>query len=114
MTTEPALPLRPSAAASTVPLADLESSVTAAPAPRIRWAGIVWGVVIAALAAVALVTIAEGSRRAGINDWLRALDPATINPGWIVAIVVLTVGVVLLITGAVALLRRVQRRGAAS
>lgn len=99
---------------TTLPLPDQTLPTAEAPPPRIRWAGIVWGAVIAALAVTALVTVAEGSRRQGINDWLRTLDPSTFNPGWVAAGVVLVVGVVLLITGGLALLRRAQRRSAAS
>lgn len=86
----------------------------AAPAPaavpRIRWAGIVWGSFFALLAATGLWTLAEASRRAVIHDWLLTLTPGSINPGVIVGFSVLAVGLLLLIAGGVALLRRAQLR----
>jgi hypothetical protein len=79
-------------------------------APRVRWAGIVWGAVFAVIAGTALWTLAEASRLSAISEWLRTLSPADLNPGWVIGIVVLAGGLLLLILGGVALLRNAQLR----
>lgn len=76
--------------------------------PRTRWAAIVWGLLFAAVSAVALWLIADDDRRAGISDWVLSLTPVTIT-----TLLILTAGVLLLFAGASALLRRVQRETAA-
>lgn len=73
--------------------------------PRTRWAAIVWGLLFAAVAAVSLWLIADDDRRVGVSDWVLSLTPATIG-----TLLILTIGVLLLVAGASALLRRVQRR----
>lgn len=73
--------------------------------PRTRWAAIIWGLLFAVTAAVALWLVADEDRRAGISDWALALTPVTI-----VTLLVLTIGVLLLAGGAASLLRRTQRR----
>lgn len=111
MTTEPTLPLVPPT--PDPPSLDATDAATAdAPiaAPRVRWAGIVWGVVLAAVAASALWLLADPARYAPIREWVLTLSPESFNPGVIVGVVVLIVGSLLLIGGAVALLRRVQLR----
>lgn len=77
--------------------------------PRTRWAAIVWGLLFAVVAAMSLWFISDDDRRAGISDWALTLTPATIS-----TLVILTIGVLMLVTGASALLRRVQRRAAVS
>lgn len=99
MTTETNVLLEPPAEAS-VP----ESSTL--PSPRVRWAGIVWGLVFSALAVTAIWTVAEASAREAIRSWILAFDPASISAGGIVAASVIAVGVLLLVVGGVALLRR--------
>ncbi|MBN9178578.1 MAG: hypothetical protein J0I43_14600 [Microbacterium sp.] len=76
--------------------------------PRTRWAGIVWGLVLAALAGAG-IWIASGTDRVDeLMAWAQALTPATaIGYG------VLAVGGMLLVTGLVGLLRRAQRAVAA-
>lgn len=102
MTIEPTVPLdRP---------LDEPIAEPAHPAPRIRWAGIVWGSVFVVVAAVALGQLADASRREAIHEWLLTLTPATVSPGAVVGFVVLGLGVLLLVGGAVALLRRAQVR----
>ena len=113
MTTEPTLPLIPP-----TPVALDEPPVeapTPAPAatptgPRVRWAGIIWGAVLAGIAASALWLLADPARSAPIREWLLTLSPESFNPGIIVGVVILVVGVLLLIGGAVALLHRAQIR----
>ncbi len=73
--------------------------------PRTRWAGIVWGLALAAVAAAG-VWLASGAGRADeLVAWARTLTVATgIGYG------VLALGALVLITGLVGLLRRAQRR----
>lgn len=85
-------------------------AVPSAHAPRIRWAGIVWGAFLAFLAGTGLWTLAEASRRAAVHDWFLTLAPGSVNPGFIVGFSILAIGLLLLITGGVALLRRAQLR----
>ena len=72
--------------------------------PRIRWAGIVWGLVLAAIAAVALWILLDPARQAELTSWIVALNPATA-----IAIAVLLLGLFALITGIVGIARRAQR-----
>lgn len=76
--------------------------------PRTRWAAIIWGVLFAAVAASSLWLVADDERRAGIADWTLTLTPTTVS-----ALMILTVGVLLLVAGSAALLRRGQRRSRA-
>lgn len=78
--------------------------------PRIRWAGIVWGALFALVATVTLVFAVVPDRRADVRAWLLELDPSTVNPGAAVGYVVLAVGVVLLVTGGIAVARRAATR----
>ncbi|TQJ29621.1 hypothetical protein [Microbacterium sp. SLBN-146] len=97
------------------PSAVEHAPVTAAPAvaelPRIRWAGIVWGALLAAVAAVALVFAVVPDRRADVRALLLDLDPSTLNPGAVVGYVILAVGVALLLIGGAAVARRATSRG---
>jgi len=105
MSIDPPLPLDPPAYEA------MADPVEAAhPAPRIRWAGIVWGSAFAILAATALFWLVEASRRTAIQEWLLTLTPASFSPGAVVAVVVIGIGVLLLTIGVVALLRRAQVR----
>ena len=72
--------------------------------PRIRWAGIVWGLVLAAIAAVALWILLDPARQAELTSWLVGLNPATA-----IAVAVLLLGLFALITGIVGIARRAQR-----
>lgn len=78
-------------------------------APRTRWAAIIWGLLFAAIAAVALGQLADATRRETIADALMTMTPTTIT-----AIVLLTAGVLLLVGGAAGLIRRAQRKLAAA
>lgn len=78
-------------------------------APRTRWAAIIWGLLFAAIATLALGQLADPSRRETIADTLMTMTPTTIT-----AIVLLTAGVLLLVGGAAGLIRRAQRKLAAA
>jgi len=81
------------------------ASGTATPTPpRTRWAAILWGLLFAAMAAISIWLLVDDDRRAGISDWALTLTPVTMS-----TLLILTVGVLLLVAGASALLRRVQR-----
>ncbi len=75
------------------------------PRPRIRWAAIVWGLVLASVAASVLWIVLSPARRDGIVDWFAGLSPAAIA-----AYVLLVIGGFALIAGVVGLIRRFQRR----
>lgn len=73
--------------------------------PRIRWAGIVWGLVLAAVAAAALwFTTADGSVER-FGQWMQEVEPVTLIAGGLLAI-----GILVLLTGIVGLARRAQTR----
>ena len=99
----PTAPLAPYPVAETAPL----------PAPRVRWAGIVWGLILAAAAAAGLWVLVDPGRRAAISDGVLTLDPTQVNPGTAVGFALLAVGVIVLICGGLALIRRMQRRATA-
>ena len=76
--------------------------------PRTRWAAIIWGLLFAAIAALALGQLADATRRETIADALLSMTPATDVAG-----ILLTAGVLLLVGGAAGLIRRAQRKLAA-
>jgi hypothetical protein len=88
-------------AATTGPAPAADSTITR---PRTRWAAIIWGALFAAVAAGALWLLSADDRRAGVADWTTSLSPTTIS-----ALLILTIGVLLLVAGASALVRRAQR-----
>jgi hypothetical protein len=73
--------------------------------PRIRWAGIVWGLVFAAAGWFAVWTLLSAERRAAFAEWILTLD----NGGWAV-VAAFTVGGLLLVLGLVAALRAATRQ----
>lgn len=75
-----------------------------APAPRTRWAGIVWGLALGALAAAGIWLASGAGRIDALATWAQELAPATA-----IGYAVLGVGALLLLTGLVGLLRRAQR-----
>ena len=77
-------------------------------APRIRWAGIVWGALFAILAATALTILADPARRAAVRDAIMGLADAHVSPAVIVAISVLAVGGLLAVIGVTTLTRRAR------
>lgn len=100
---------RPAGAAG-IPLPDIASAAPAPalPAPRIRWAAVVWGVVLAALAATAVWVVTDSARRDDVAEWLLSLSVAA---G--IAYAILAVGALVLIAGLVGIARRLQRAGEA-
>ncbi|MFT4210481.1 MAG: hypothetical protein QM626_01300 [Microbacterium sp.] len=101
-TAEPTVPAEPpmlKAAAQDPPEARLTP-------PRTRWAAIVWGLFFTGVSAIMLWILTGADRREAVTAWARATDAPTA-----VAIGLLAVGVLLLVAGVAALLRRMQRRG---
>ena len=77
--------------------------------PRTRWAAIVWGLIIAAIAATTLAIVGSPARRLALSDWASTLTPGAF---WILS--VLVVGVFILLLAVLALIRRAQRRRVAA
>jgi len=73
--------------------------------PRIRWAGIIWGLVFAGIAATVLWIVLEPARMELVADWWATLTPAGLLLG-----VLLVLGGLLLIAGLSGLARRGDRR----
>ncbi|BDZ40534.1 hypothetical protein [Microbacterium suwonense] len=116
MNAEPTTPLPDSA--ETLPLPDASAPAdgttafsadaelpASAPLPRTRWAAIVWGVCFAGIAWAGIWMLGSADRRDGVADAFASLTPGTIT-----ALVLLTIGVLVLITGLVGLIRHAQRR----
>lgn len=98
-------------AGMTPPAAPAMQRPAAAPetpaAPRTRWASIIWGLVFAAIAVSGIWTLSVDSRREELMAWIGELTPGTLG-----GIALLTVGALVLVLGAIGLIRRVQRRSA--
>lgn len=73
--------------------------------PRTRWAAIVWGLIIAGIAATTLAVVSSPERRLAVSVWAARLTPGAF---WILS--VLVVGVFILILAVLALIRHAQRR----
>jgi len=73
--------------------------------PRTRWAAVVWGLFLGALAFAGIWMLHDRDRRDGIVDGVMALTPGTL-----IAVGLLAVGVLILVAGIGGLARRVQRR----
>lgn len=72
--------------------------------PRVRWAGIIWGLVFAAAGGFALWTLVAPERRAAFSDWVLTLD----NGGWAVA-AAFALGALLLLLGLIQGLKAASR-----
>ena len=72
--------------------------------PRTRWAAIVWGLIIAGIAATTLAIVGSPERRLALSDWASTLTPGAF---WVLSALVL--GVLILILAVLALIRRAQR-----
>lgn len=72
--------------------------------PRIRWAGIIWGLVFAGIAATVLWIVLDPARIELVEQWWATLTPA----GLLIA-VLLVLGGLLLIAGLSGLARRGDR-----
>jgi len=107
----------PAAAAATATAVDLTDAPSAAPAsasvepaaPRVRGAAIIWGLLFAAIAFAGIWTLTDDDRRSAAADAI-----TTLTPGTALALGLLALGVLVLVTGAVGLIRHAQRRAAAS
>jgi len=73
--------------------------------PRIRWAGIVWGLVFAATGWFALWTMLAEQRRAQFSDWILSLG----NGGWAV-VAACAIGGLILVIGLISGLRAATRK----
>ena len=73
--------------------------------PRTRWAAIVWGAVFATLAGPGLWLLIDRDRSDAVADWALGMTPGTIA-----ATVLLCIGALVLVSGAVGLIRHAQRR----
>lgn len=103
----------PASVADTAVIDDAETAVIveesaaeaapAVPAPRTRWAGIVWGLMFVALAAAGAAVAAVPARFTTFLEWAVQTTPEAAT-----AYALLTIGAVLLISGIVGLLRRAQ------
>ncbi|MEV4775799.1 hypothetical protein [Microbacterium sp. LWH12-1.2] len=87
-----------------IPSASAEGS-TADALPRTRWAAIVWGAVFATLAGLGLWLLIDRDRSDAVADWALGMTPGTIT-----ATVLLCIGALVLVSGAVGLIRHAQRR----
>ncbi|WP_433584777.1 hypothetical protein [Microbacterium hydrocarbonoxydans] len=96
------------ATASTPESPEPTASVSPTP-PRTRWAAIIWGAVFAAIAVSMIGLLADGRRRDDVAEWILSLTPASIT-----AMALLALGGIVLVCGAIGLIRRVQRRAASA
>ncbi|CAN5212761.1 hypothetical protein BH09ACT1_BH09ACT1_14140 [soil metagenome] len=85
----------------TLGTATRDASFDEGPGPRIRWAGIIWGLIVSAIAVVVLAVTGSDFGRAEFLDWAASLTAGTV---WL--LVVLVAGALLLVLGLLALLRR--------
>ena len=88
------------------------SAAPAAPAaavarPRVRWAGILWGLVFAVTGSLLLWVLVDPARRAAVDDWWGSLTPS----GFALT-ALLVAGGLLLIGGLSGLARRLSHRPA--
>ncbi|KRA25798.1 hypothetical protein ASD65_16225 [Microbacterium sp. Root61] len=79
------------------------------PRPRIRWAAVIWGIVLGAIAAGAFWIVIDPDRGAAVGDWLTSLTALST-----VSYSILAIGGLALVTGLVGLARRAQRHAEAS
>lgn len=92
-------------ATATVAPAAPPVALTEPTAPRTRGAAIVWGLLFAAIAGFGIWTLSDDARREGAADWMTTLTPNTV-----VSLVLLAIGVLILVGGAVGLIRHAQHR----
>lgn len=104
--TTPITETAPAARAVPAPAASPAASAESA-APRVRGAAIVWGLLFAAIAFAGIWTLTADDRRSAAADAI-----TTLTPGTAVALALLAIGVLVLVTGAVGLIRHAQRRSA--
>lgn len=102
----PPLPESPAAPAADATASAGAPTPTGSPAvrPRLRWAAIIWGAALAAIAGFALWITVSPDRRTGLADWTTTLTPAAAA-----AYILLAIGAVALVGGLVGIVRRLQR-----
>ena len=72
--------------------------------PTVRWGAIVWAVLFGATAALSLWIMIDPARRETAGEWLTTLSPLTAT-----LYVMLALGVLIVVFGLVALIRRGER-----
>ncbi|MFC4244321.1 hypothetical protein ACFOYW_13150 [Gryllotalpicola reticulitermitis] len=72
--------------------------------PRIRWGGIIWGLVFVASGWFALWTMQSHERRSAFSDWILTLN----DGGWAI-VAAFAIGALLLVLGLIAALRAATR-----
>ncbi|UOE43886.1 hypothetical protein [Agromyces larvae] len=86
------------------PVTELIPPAAPLPRPRVRWGAIIWGLVLAGIAAGTLWIVLDPALRDDVSEWWFALTPA----GMLLAALV-AVGGLLLIAGIAGLARRASR-----
>lgn len=100
----------PTPAVSTSPSPAAQSSETASSAsaaPRVRWAAIIWGMLLAASAGAMIWILTTADRREELVQWFAGLTPEALG-----AIALFAVGVLVLVCGTIGLIRRAQHQAA--
>lgn len=100
----PAPPLHPPLSTATLPV----SARAPAGRPPVRWAGIVWGILLVAFATVTLIVVSSPIRLAGVTVWIASLTPGAAWALW-VALLGLVI-VVSALLGAIGAAQRNRRR----
>lgn len=100
----PAPPLHPPLSTVTLPV----SASASAGRPPVRWAGIVWGILLVAFATVTLIVVSSPIRLAGVTVWIASLTPGAAWALW-VALLGLVI-VVSALLGAIGAAQRNRRR----
>lgn len=85
----------------------MSTETTPPAAPRVRGAAIIWGLLFAVIAFAGIWTLTGDDRRSAAADAI-----TTLTPGTAVTLVLLALGVLVLVAGAVGLVRHAQRRSA--
>lgn len=76
--------------------------------PPVRWAGIVWGVLLVVFSSVTLIVVSSPARLAGVTVWI-----ATLTPGAAWALWIALLGLVIVVSallGAIGAAQRSRRR----
>lgn len=73
--------------------------------PKIRWGGVVWGIILLAVSGFVLFTISSPANQYAFSYWLAHLTPGS---GWTLAVV--AVGAIILILALLAAVRSAQRK----
>jgi hypothetical protein len=80
------------------------STDAAAARPTVRWGALVWSLIFAATAAATLWVVVDSGRRDALGAWLLDLSPAAAS-----LYALLALGVLIVVFGLVALIRRRER-----